>query len=157
MRYIIVFSLFFSLFGAAHALDEGAQLTPENEQEVVDFLTGTWAEDVDVTLDEINERLLDENLDAATRVRLNNTRRIVVRSDVVLIFNADGSAEIEGVIGTNRIEERGTVEVISIDGKNVVLDMSGGDQFFDGEISIVLDKDEFHLLSDGIKRTYKRR
>ncbi len=156
MRYLVALVSVLLILMPVTVLSEstGESLT---EAEVLQRMAGSWVEDQEATLEQIERRLAEEDLDRRTREQLSFARRAAQEALLEFHFSEDGSVWITNK-GQEQEIERGRMEVLSVSGNQAKIALEGGQNFLNIEELIVgFDDDDygFYLyLDDKIKRNY---
>jgi len=117
-RSSIVFSLFVALF---FVFATGCSKSPEQR------LTGTWAVDVEATMDAKAATLEGEELEEFEAEREEATEQLNSMS-MTMTFNADGTAEMSMTFMDEENTSAGTWEITSAEGDEMVVAITEEDE-----------------------------
>lgn len=117
-RSSIVFSLFVALF---FVFATGCSKSPEQR------LTGTWAVDVEATMDAKAATLEGEELEEFEAEREEATEQLNSMS-MTMTFNADGTAEMSMTFMDEENTSSGTWEITSAEGDEMVVAITEEDE-----------------------------
>ena len=127
------------------------------ESDALGKLAGVWQEDTERTLEQINNRLEEGELDRDTHAALHFHRVVAEGADVRLHFHEDGAARLEGMLGDREVDETGTVTVTGDNNTGFRVTLEGGELYLNRERELDFSEQGFSLCcDDGLRRHYLR-